>query len=281
MATAARDCARGGSSTASLTRTGSRGSRVPKYTASPTTSKVAMTQTERRKAVPMRRSSASTSSASGSGVGRSPIAGRPHELDRGTEDRPNVAGITGLAPKIVDHYRFGCVVRGRVAYAMQGDRGVARVVVWLVARVQRPVLLGARFVAEQGTDERQVVMRGQILYIESQRLCEPAGCFAKQGIAPPILCALELCALEERLAELIQRAVVLAEVEFACARVGEIRVDHIAEITDRIVELAVLLVDQAGKPGDRPGVGWYRGLCRPLERSCRLVEAPLAQADAR
>src|SRR3989442_319864 len=35
--------------------------------------------------------------------------------------------------------------------------------------------------------------------------------------------SLELCALEERLAELIQRAVILAEVEFARACFGEIR----------------------------------------------------------
>src|SRR6267143_1383061 len=164
---------------------------------------------------------------------------------------------------------------------MQGDGGIARVVVWLVARVQRPVLVGARFVAKQSTDERQIVMRGQILHIESQRLFEPADRFAKQRIAPPIWRALELCALEERLAEFIQRTVILAEVEFARACFGEIRVDHIAEITDRIVELTVLLVNQAGKPGDRPWVGWYLGLCRSLERSCRLVEAPLAQADTR
>src|SRR5207249_11582634 len=213
---------RGGSSTASLTRTGSRGSRVPKYAASPASSKPAMTQTERRNAAPMRRSSASTSSASGTRVNLSSIAGRPHELDRGPEDRPDVTGIAGLAPKIVDHHRFGGVVRGWVAHPMQGHGGVARVVVWLVARVQHPVLLGARFVAEQGTDERQVVMRGQILHIESQRLFEPADRFAKQRGAPPIRRALELCALEERLAELIQRAVILAEVEFARARVGEI-----------------------------------------------------------
>ena len=51
------------------------------------------------------------------------------------------------------------MVRGRVAHPVQGDGGVARVVVRLVARVQHPVLLGARFVGNALSPAKVVSVR--------------------------------------------------------------------------------------------------------------------------
>src|SRR6185503_4577188 len=196
----------------------------------------AMIHIDTRKARPMRRSSASTSS-SGSESARG-------NWSRCGEDGADIAGVAPFALQRIDDHRFGGVVGWRIGDAMLCDRGVARVVVRLVARIERAMALGARLVAERGGNEREVVVGGEVLAVEHEHLLEPVRSLAQKRLAPVLRLrsALQLGALVQRLPELGERAVVLAEVELALACFGELRIDHCAVIGDRLVELAVLLV---------------------------------------
>src|SRR5690242_15184157 len=105
----------------------------------------------------MRRSSASTYSSvsrSASGGGLSFMDGAGGDRHGRPQDRADVGKVASLALQIVDHDRFGGMIGGRVAQAVQGDRRVAGIVVGLVAGMQSPFFGRTRPIAELLVDER-------------------------------------------------------------------------------------------------------------------------------
>ncbi len=143
------------------------------------------------------------------------------------------------------------MIGGGIAQTVQGDRGVAGVVVRLVACVERAFLGRALLVAELRMDQGQVVVRRQVLRVQKEGLFEPRGRLQQQPFALGLALRTTflLGALHQRLAQLIERDVVLAEVELALARFGEVGRDDVLEIAKRLVEPPVLLVDQPAEPG--------------------------------
>src|SRR6266853_2887015 len=259
-ATAARSGAAGAWTLASVNGAAVCGRCVPRYTSSPASATAPMIQIERRNATPMRRSSASTYSSvspSAGGGGRSFIGSVGGDRHHRLQDRADLGEVASLALQGVDHHSLGGVIGGRVAQSVQGDRGVAGVVVRFVARVERPFLRRALCIAELRMDQGQVVVRGEVLRIQKQGLFEPRGRLQQKPFAlgPALRTTLLLGALDYRLAQLIERDVVLAEVELALACLGEVGRDDVLEIANRLVEPAILLVHQAAEPGHRPGIG--------------------------
>ena len=205
------------------------------------------------------------------------------DLQGRLQDGADVGHESPFALRVVDDDGLGRVVGRGVLHAVQRHRRVARVVVGLVARMQGAVPGGFGFVAEFALDERQVVVGGEVLRIDGERLLEPYRRLA-QALFPLGLAlrgTVHLRALVHGLAHLVQCRVVLAEIEAALARVGEIRGEHFAILADGFVQAAVLLVDDTREPRDRPRVGRHLGLGGALECRGRVVQAPLADVDAR
>ena len=97
------------------------------------------------------------------------------------------------------------------------------------------------------------------------------------ALGPALRTTLLLGTLHQRLAQLIQGDVVLAEVELALARLGEVGRGDVFEIANRLVEPPVLLVHQAAEPGHHPGIGRHLRPGRVLQRGSRVVEPALSQ----
>src|SRR5262245_20694448 len=159
-----------------------------------------------------------------------------------------------LALEVVDHDRFGGVVRRRVVQARRGHGTVARIVVDLVARVQRFVGRRVLLATEVGVDDPEVVVRGHVLGVEPQRALEGLGRTSKVGLAlgAPRLAPLLLGPLVEREPQLLQQTVVAREVEAAARRLAETALEDLLVVADRLVEAPVLRVDQAAEPEQRP-----------------------------
>src|SRR6478672_5838781 len=126
------------------------------YTTPPATASASTAHSERRKARPMRRSSASTSSSpsvSRFGGRRSFIRGSFTEIELWLQDRHDIAEVGALALQFIDDHRLGGAIGRRVARAVQGHGRVAGVVVGLVAGVKRALFGSALLVAELRIDE--------------------------------------------------------------------------------------------------------------------------------
>ena len=148
------------------------------------------------------------------------------------------------------------------------------------------MLGGLGFVPQLPIDQIQVVVRRRVFGIEHQDLLENVcGLFQETfPLRPAGLSTLHLGPFEERLPQLVQEHVVLAEVEAPLPSHGIVDLDHRAEIGDGFIEETVLLVDLTGEPGDRPGPGRLletrtRGPAQGLDRF--VLDRALGQVDPR
>ena len=157
------------------------------------------------------------------------------------------------------------------------QRHLTGVVIDLVLLVQRAMRGGLVRIAELPVNQLQVVVRGRVLRVEFEHTLEPAGSLVKVAGTLFRATALLFTPIEQGLPELVDHAVVEAEVEPALGGSVDAVLDDRREVRDRLVEVAVLLIDQAGKPFQRPA--WRAHLPRQPQRADRLGQATFLDVD--
>src|SRR5688572_16254251 len=100
---------------------------------------------------------------------------------------------------------------------MNDDGPIARVVVRTITIVLLAMLFSPRLDAELSVNECQIVVGGHVLGIERESFLKLFRSLVQEFVTAPLArgAALELGALEERLAEIVDDFVVLAEIEAA------------------------------------------------------------------
>src|ERR1041385_5979741 len=151
----------------------------------------------------------------------------------------------------IDDRGLGRVVRRGMVAAGNGDGPVAGVVVRTVALVQPAVFLGQLGVAELRVDQAQVVVGGDILGIQGECFIELLDRLGEEAPPRALVSAFDLGALEQRLAEFVDDDVVLAEIEAAPVQFRVSVLEDAAELSDGLVEVTVLFVDQSVRSEER------------------------------
>ena len=170
--------------------------------------------------------------------------------------------------RINDNRLGGMVSRG-IASTRGRNGPVASVVVTPETFMQSSMFVRPGFITQLRMDERQVVMRGDVLGVKSQGLRELRSGQLEPRSLTVRLAPVQFCAFDAGLPQFVNHLVILAEIETALVQFGISVLKDAPQLADGFVQTTVLLVDEPGEPGQSPPRCRRIELRRAVKRSVR------------